>query len=241
MKKWIDDEFSTIDFGDKRLDKRMKEIMDRMMESPMASIKSAFKGWAEVMGAYRFFRNKKATSESILSPHQDKTLERIKEHTRVMSIQDTTELDYTAKKSLKGTGPLSSKERQGFFVHSQFVVTPERLPLGVWDSEIYARDEKKHGQSKKRQNKPIEEKESFRWLKGYRDTCELAQKAPNTMIIACTDREGDIYEIFEEWHNRQKEGKSVAELLIRCKHNRNITKGIVSTTQKIGKDDDRVE
>lgn len=93
MKDWIEEELSTANLGDKRLVKRMKQIISRIMETPMASIKSAFKGWEEVMGAYRFFNNKNTSVESILSPHQDKTLERVKEHKCVLIIQDTTELD----------------------------------------------------------------------------------------------------------------------------------------------------
>ena len=45
---------------------------------------------------------------------------------------------------------------------------------------------------------PIEEKESDRWLKGYRCVCELAVACPETQIVMVADREGDIYDIFVE-------------------------------------------
>ena len=45
---------------------------------------------------------------------------------------------------------------------------------------------------------PIEEKESDRWLKGYRRVCELAVACPETQIVMVADREGDIYDIFVE-------------------------------------------
>jgi len=128
MKEWIEQEFSTARLGDKRLDKRMKLIMERLIESPKPNIKSAFKGWTEVMAAYRFFNNSKTSIEKILEPHRDATLLRVKEHQRVLIVQDTSELDYTLKKKLEGTGPLSIVERQGFFAHNYLVVTPERLP-----------------------------------------------------------------------------------------------------------------
>ncbi|MBW1894051.1 MAG: transposase [Deltaproteobacteria bacterium] len=173
MKAWIIKELATADLGDNRLQKRMELILERLTESPMESIKSAFKGWAEVIGAYRFLNNKKTDVEGILKPHQDATLERVKEFKRVLFVQDTTELDYTPKKSMEGTGPLSFLNRQGFLAHNQLVITPERLPLGLWGTQIYARDEAEHGKSEKRKQKPIEEKESFRWLQGYQDACEL--------------------------------------------------------------------
>jgi len=224
MKEWIEQEFSTARLGDKRLDKRMKLIMERLIESPMPNIKSAFKGWTEVMAAYRFFNNSKTSIEKILEPHRDATLLRVKEHQRVLIVQDSSELDYTLKKKLEGTGPLSIVERQGFFAHNYLVVTPERLPLGVWDTDIYARDEKEHGKAKERKQKPIEEKESYRWLQGYREACLLAEAAPDTEVVSCSDREGDIYEVFTEWHQRLANGKKAAQWLIRCNQNRRLSK-----------------
>jgi len=222
VNKWIRQELATADLGDKRLLKRMKLILKRMIESSKESIKSAFKGWAEVMGAYRFFNNEKTSVASVLKPHQDATLERVKEFKRVLVVQDTTELDYTTKKKLEGKGPLSTTDRQGFFAHNQLVITPERLSLGVWNTQIYARDEAEHGKSADRKQKPIEEKESYRWLEGYRDACDLAQLAPGVEVIACGDRENDIYEVFQEWHQRRANGQTAAEWLIRCNQDRRL-------------------
>jgi len=224
VKDWIRQELVSAELGDKRLLKRMELILDRLTESPMASIKSAFKGWAEVMGAYRFFNNVKTSVAKILKPHRDATLERVKQFKRVLVIQDTTELDYTKKKNLEGTGPLSTISRQGFFAHNQLVVTPERLSLGVWNTQIYARDEEEHGKKARGERKqtPIEQKESYRWLQGYRDACDMAQRAPGVQVIACADREGDIYEVFEEWHRRLASGQTSAEWLIRCNQNRRL-------------------
>ena len=128
-----------------------------------------------------------------------------------------------SKTALVGTGPLSTVARQGFFTHNYLVVTPERLPLGVWGTDIYARDEKEHGKAKERKNKPIEEKESYRWLEGYREACALAEAAPDTEVVSCSDREGDIYEVFTEWHQRLANGKKAAQWLIRCNQNRRLS------------------
>jgi hypothetical protein len=123
--------------------------------------------------------------------------------------------------------------RKGFFAHNHFVTTPEGLPLGVWNTEIYARDEEEHGKAKDRKKKPIEEKESNRWLEGYRQACHLAELAPETEVISCSDREGDIYEVFEEWHRRCKKGEAAAELLIRLKHDRRIVTAHQEAERKV--------
>ena len=235
MKEWVDHEMATADLGDNRLLERMKQILNRLAESPMASLKSAFRGWAELIGAYRFFDNVKTSVAKILKPHRDATVERVKEFKRVLVVQDTTELDYTKKKKLAGTGPLSATSRKGFFAHQQLVVTPERLSLGVWNTQIYARDESEHGKSKKRKQKPIEEKESYRWLEGYRDACTLAEQVPNTQVISCGDRENDIYEVFAQWHERLAKGQRAADWLIRSRENR----AIVPDSKK-GKDEGKI-
>ncbi|EAR22049.1 hypothetical protein [Nitrococcus mobilis] len=46
--------------------------------------------------------------------------------------------------------------------------------------------------------RPIEEKESQRWLAGYRRVCERQAELPETQLIYLADREADIYEIFVE-------------------------------------------
>ena len=79
--------------------------------------------------------------------------------------------------------------------------------------------------------KKVGHTQSFRWLEGYREACILAEKAPDTHVISCSDREGDIYEIFEEWQNRQKEGKPLADWLIRCNQNRILKDEILITEE----------
>jgi hypothetical protein len=192
MKEWITEEWDGCELGDKRLVERLKIIVSRMWQSPLASISAACRGFAEVMAASRFFRNQKVSQEQILAPHREATVLRVSQHRQVLYIQDTTELDFTSKKKLEGTGPLSSLERRGFFAHNELVISPERLPLGLWHTSIQARDDQEHGKTKHRKQKPIQEKESYRWLEGYRRGCELAHLVPNSQVVVCADCESDI-------------------------------------------------
>ncbi|HIF0900943.1 TPA: hypothetical protein ACXYRS_002888, partial [Escherichia coli] len=41
--------------------------------------------------------------------------------------------------------------------------------------------------------KHISEKETGRWIEGYKKATELASSCPDTQIISVSDREGDIY------------------------------------------------
>jgi hypothetical protein len=210
---WVMEETGTVELGDVRLKKRLQIIMQRMFASPMASLKAACNGWAETIAPSRFFHHEKVIEAALLAPHQEATLQRVREQESVLVIQDTTEIDYSSKKELEGKGPLSVEDRQGFFAHSQYVETPERVPMGVWGTNIYAREPSDEKISHKK--RPIELKESHRWVEGYRNTCRLAEMAPKTQVISVCDREGDIYEIFLEWQKLRQQGKPAAEWLIR--------------------------
>jgi hypothetical protein len=199
MPQWIDEELAGLDLGDDRLHQRQKLILDRFFAKPSASIPGACRGWAETNAAYRFFAHPRVTPEEVLRPHSEATLARIAEHPVVLLPQDTTELDFSRpKKPVRGSGPLSYEERTGFFQHLQLALTPERLPLGVIDAPTWGRDPEDYSTNDQRKKRPIEEKESYRWLLGYRRACAVAAAVPGTRIISISDREGDIYECFVE-------------------------------------------
>ena len=124
------------------------------------------------------------------------------------------------RRNLQGTGPLSSPHRRGFLTHNELVVSPERLLLGLWETSIEARLDQEHGKASQRKEKPIEQKETYRWLEGYRHGCDLAQLVPGTEVIVCADREADIYEVFAERETRLAGGQPAASWLIRSKTNR---------------------
>jgi hypothetical protein len=108
------------------------------------------------------------------------------------------------------------------------VVTDQRLPLGTWRSQIYARDAEQIGVvSAQRKQTPIEEKESYRWLEGYRSACALAEQAPGVQVISSSDREGDVYEVFAQWHQRRQQNLPAADWLIRCNQNRGVRNSLV--------------
>lgn len=195
MQAWIVDELATSDMGDARLDQRYALVLDRLSQRPVLSIPAACEGWAEVQAAYRFFDNDRVTVEKVLAPHRDATLQRLARHAVVLVAQDTTELDLTRKHEKVG-GPLSDEQQYGMLVHPLLAMTPQGLPLGVLGAEIWARDPEEFHKRKKRALKPIEEKESFRWLQGYRQACAVAKQVPGTQIVCLSDSEGDIYECF---------------------------------------------
>ncbi len=222
MSPWIGDELATVDLGDKRLNGRMGILLDRIGSQPERSIPAACRGWAETQAAYRFFDNPSVTPEKVLAPHRDATLERIRQQEVVLLVQDTTELDYTRPhERVQGGGPLNWEERIGFFNHTILAVTPERLSLGVVDATIWGRDPDDPNKNDRRKQVPIEEKESYRWIEGYRTTCAVAAQAPATTVVSVSDREGDIYELFVEAQPAGTQRK--AEWIVRACQDRRLS------------------
>jgi hypothetical protein len=192
------EELDAIELGDRRLNRRARRLLQKLGEKPTLSIPAACGGWDETRAAYRLFSHAEVTPERVLAPHSACTEERLRAYRRVLCIQDTTELDYTTKQgSMAGLGPLNYETRWGMYLHPTLVVTPERVPLGLLDAYTWVREPGSIGQKKDR-NRPLEEKESVRWIDGFARVNALAETLTDTRLTYIADREGDIYDLFVE-------------------------------------------
>lgn len=219
MQAWIELETQGADFGDERLDARYQILLEQLSDKPSLSIPAACGGQAETAAAYRFFDNAKTTAAKVLAPHRNATLERIRAEGVVIAAQDTTEVDLTRKQEKVG-GPLDAGSRWGLFVHPVLVMTPQRVPLGVVNADMWSRDPKELEKStkqrkKERREKPFEAKESYRWYEGYETACQIAAEAPDTKVVCVSDSEGDIYECFLAG---AREDAKRAEWIVRANH-----------------------
>lgn len=210
-------EFSSLSFGDARLDRRLRLQLENMLKHPSASVQSSCNGWAETMGAYRLFNNPKVNSAAILEPHREGLLSRAQLHSCIALIQDTTELDYSTHAAMPGRGSLNSETRRGFYLHSQYAVSDTRVPLGVWHTHLWAREQVKGDYDP---SLPIEQKESYRWVEGMRQAHALAQRLPDKEVFSVCDREGDIYEVLQECSQLGSENGAHAHLLVRANYDR---------------------
>lgn len=221
---WIASEFNEVSFGDKRLDKRLKEVAHGLAAKSERNICSAFDDWKEIKACYRFFANEKVHSDKILDPHQGRTLERVRNHKRVLFIQDTVVFSLGDR---PGSSNLcfcskhysSKKAVKGLILHGLLAVSDTGLPLGIVEQKFIDRKSfKNKGRLTKQQyqRQPIEDKESFRWLEfvKFSNSCDTG----NTEIIHVADREGDIYELYRDCSQLNE------SFLIRASHNREINK-----------------
>lgn len=91
-----------------------------------------------------------------------------------------------------------STEQRGMLVHSSIAVTDQGMPLGLLYQETHTRDTRRDesGTKDEKRSRPIEEKESCRWVHTMNKTHQRIPK--NIPLLTMCDREGNFYEFFSE-------------------------------------------
>jgi hypothetical protein len=161
--------------------------------------------------------------ENILLPHRERTMRRMMDYSKVLCIQDGSDLNYNNLDQCEGLGVIGTNQTgaksKGLHQHSTFVVTTEGLPLGVLRADCTAPELKDKDDKRTAAQIPIEEKNTFCWIEGLRDCSDVKAHMPQTSVITVMDREADFFELFDE----QRTNCSNVDLLVRANHNRNTT------------------
>ena len=213
---WSGEELKDIGFGDKRINLRFASVAEKFSNQPQVPINQACDDWADTKATYRLFHNEKVIPELILAPHQNRTQERMKSHAVVLAAHDTTYMNYTHHPKVSGLGPIGRNDQnlRGLVNHTCLAVTPQGLPLGVLWQKIWARDDEDKGSAKERKRRPIEDKESYKWIEPLQKINSLTPEG--VMVVNVCDREADIYEYL------QKAGKLGSKILVRATQNRSL-------------------
>jgi hypothetical protein len=131
----------------------------------------------------------------------------------VLAVQDTTYLDWTDHPNTSGLGPLASPSHQGLLAHSTLMLTPERVPLGLLQQQVWARD-KDVRRNHDHKQRPIDDKESQKWLSSLEALNAARTDCPTTHFISVGDREADVYDLL------LLERREGVDLLIRAAQDR---------------------
>jgi len=215
-KTWAEIEFGETKLGDKRLTKRLTLILEIFANHPTLSIPQACGPWSITKATYRFLDNDKVKDQDILIPHQLATQKRIQNHPIVLAIQDTTELDFSHHPSTQGLGVLSDTNHHGLLYHPTLLVTPNKIPLGLIDHQVWQRPPEDFGKRHARKHRPISEKESQKWLNSLEKTAQFQKNSTNLQLINIADREADIFDFF--LHAQRLK----VDLLVRAAWNRRV-------------------
>ena len=190
---WVDKEFETISFGDKRLAERFKDIISEFMKKAQLNISSTFDSWSSIKGCYRFFSNDKVSSKIILDEHVNSTLSRInQDENEVLILHDTTYIDYKKRHKTTNldcvTKNLKSENiAKGLILHNSFAINELGTPIGLVNQKFVKRKELKYCTKKIKKHllhkQPVEEKESYRWIEAVKNfKMEVSQLKKITVL-----------------------------------------------------------
>ncbi len=218
------------DFGDKRLTKRAIFIGEALSLKYGQPLSQVFKNASDLKRTYEFLTNPKTTFEKLIQPNHVQTAQRSSKLPMLLAVGDPTYLDY--KKILAKRdeyGPIGNGGN-GLILHSALAINPMNgQPLGLLWQKLWHRerkkkkkfDEKRQQKAKKKQKiRPIQEKESYRWVEALSEVQKLFSgnqetKVTPPKVIHVFDREGDIAEVFEQVSQTANTG-----IVVRAAHNR---------------------
>lgn len=210
-KDFSKNEFAEIDLGDKRLEKRLIKIAETKANSPFLPFPKAAGGEkAEITAYYHFLKNgnKEISETSIMSGHKKATICRMRSYPTVLSIADSSDLNFSGLNETKGLGLIGKNKGSngtlGIRLHSKICVTPEGLMLGSTYAEFSTRDKDTVQTKAERDSLPFNEKESYRWYKSLLDDLETSKKIPGTRIISVMDAETDSYNLLKFAHEHRE-------------------------------------
>jgi hypothetical protein len=220
---WAEIEFGEVQLGDRRLNRRLLVLARDFYARPQAQIPQACQTRAKTQAAYRFCKHPNTQMDVLIEPHRQATQQRIAEHRVVLAVQDTTSLNYSTHPSTQGLGPIASQPDGiiGLIVHDTMAFTVEGTPLGLLDVQCWSREAADFGKKHQRKQRPIEEKESYKWLESFRRVAQVQRDCPNTMLVSVGDREADVYELF----HLALEDRQGPKLLVRAEQDRLLEDG----------------
>jgi hypothetical protein len=189
----INEEFHIGYFGDKRRQEAGATFFRGVVETGSLVVRRVGGDRAGEMSIHNFLSRPEVTLEEILMTTARRTAKACAGR-RIVAAQDTTEINFKDRDcARKGLGPAGDGKTPGFFCHATVAIdADDETLLGVVHAQIWTRPSKKATQRRKR---PIEDKESMRWLKATAAASELLNGTAAQLIVL-GDREFDIYAQF---------------------------------------------
>jgi hypothetical protein len=205
LEEWIKEEVTGAELGDKRRTERLKKMAVALAKDPRGTIHGSLLTWREAKGAYRLLNRAEVTHTAVLKPHWQRTLERCRNSSEVLLLEDTTSLNYQSHPATKGLGRIGDDRNQGLYVHSTLALQingwsetqePEGVLLGMFGQHCWARTRPTIGVGKERKQKRLQRpRESQRWAAVL---AKQGEPPPDVRWTLVADREGDIYEVLRQ-------------------------------------------
>jgi hypothetical protein len=208
---------------DERLNTRLGLLLTTLAAKPCDSLPQACGCSSQAQAAYRFFANQRIGLDDLLQPVVDATSDACRGLQTLLAVQDTSSLNFSTLQTTKGLGPLNdSPKARGLHMHTTLAVRDDGVTLGILDQQYWARPAVGRSAPERRE-RPIEDKESYKWLLGIEAAEAAWESVPadqRPRLIHVMDREGDVHEVMQRVTN------SPHYAIIRCGQNRSVAGSI---------------
>ncbi|WP_405629600.1 IS4 family transposase [Pseudoalteromonas sp. Ld20] len=215
--EWAQMIFGQANLGDPRRTKRLVQLTSDMASNTSSSIVKACGSSDKIEGAYRFIRNENISPEDMANAGFKHTHDIMQQRPLVLAIQDTTGLTFKHNVVQELGDVCCSKngktKTRTLYAHSTLVLDAHtEQTIGLANQHYFYRDKAVKGTPTEQQNRPFEEKETYRW-KACFEKIKAKVNGVSNVIDVC-DREADIYE-YLDYHIQHKH-----RFLVRAKENR---------------------
>jgi hypothetical protein len=208
--------------GDARRNKRLVKIATQLAAHPGGTLPQAFRHWAELKAAYRFFDQRGVSFEQVLEPHLERTRQACCQPGEYLLIEDTTLLDYSDHPATEDLGIIGSGQERGFELHTTLAVRvqswtleqrPEGMLLGLLAQQCQSPRPAPKGES--RRQRLSRARKSQRWAAAMKS---VGPPPRGSQWIYIADRESDFYEPLQlcrqhgwDWIIRSYQARRLAE------------------------------
>src|SRR5919106_6217664 len=198
-------EFEGDSLGDARLDERLRRIVSLAASEPGDSFPEQMASVADREALYRFLANPKVTMAGVLSGHLRQTRERLRGHSVIRVVHDTTTFRFVGDRD--GLGAIRGGAK-GFLGHVALAIAANdtREPLGVVGVHPYIHQDAVAHQGmtpservEATRAKPRAAKESARWEDM---AVQVSAALPDGVRpLHVMDQEADDYDVLAALHH----------------------------------------
>lgn len=133
--------FGQADLGHRRRTKCLVRIADRIYRHPGGTLPTKLHDPRDYKAMDRLMNRPEATHASVIEPHCQHTLQRMRQASAVvLMLHDTTELDYSGLLSITNLGSIGNGGRRGYLCHNSLAFDPQRHEvLGIANQILHRR------------------------------------------------------------------------------------------------------
>lgn len=179
------EDWSEVDFGDKRLNDRAIQIGGAFLRSPFISPPKMLRNKKDIKAFYRFMDSEQVSHDKLVSPHVAKTRANLSQKSVVLTVQDSTTFTYKRNYEIEGLYDVGGIP--GIVVHNTISVIPYEK-YGIIDGLLNQIVHKR----KPKEERSKDDNEIKLWTKSI---AAVGIPPEGTVIIDVVDRGADALEV----------------------------------------------